>query len=322
MPITFNNDNLIDYFSKMENLIDWFFQDPLAKQMDFDYFMPYFFKDRGSKTLLVTVGDSWTWGSDLAGYPDFGNFCVSDWEIVNRGIKNINQNRIEYSYGNILSELMTADWLNLSCAAYGNFHISARVKELATIIPNLTYNNIIVVCVLTEPGRHFNTSDDTIVDHKKLFEQFRSIENFLSDLNQISIKQIVSSLLPYKHVKLLVGTNNVDQIGFDSLSNDQRLHTPWYRLLGIDRKKPIFAYSELAGKSLVRSIDDKTIPPEFSLQFQQWVMEVFDNEKIVNRESRRSPFFCKYSIFPHTNKPGHVLWAEHVFERIQNDKQS
>ena len=49
------------------------------------------FVDRNADALTVTVGDSWTWGADLA--PD---------------------KRLEQVYGNLISIELGTDWLNLA----------------------------------------------------------------------------------------------------------------------------------------------------------------------------------------------------------------
>lgn len=317
MQIILNNAHLADHFGKIENLLDMFFPNNV---LDFDYFMPFSFKGRDSRTLLVTIGDSWSWGSDLSLYRDFVDFCPDDWVVKDRTIVNVNQNRLEHNYGNIVSKKLHADWLNLSCAAYGNFHMAKCATDLSTIIPNLNYDKIVIICVFTEVGRHFNTEDDTIVDHSLLFRQFGSVDNFLADLNKIAVNQITTNLEKYEHVQLFFGTNFVDQIGFDEIADTQRLAIPWYQILGTTRESPIFVVNELSWKNIIRSIEDGTIPKHLHTQFKQWLDIIFKNKTIVNREIAQSRYYN--SLMEHPNKQGHAVWADYLIKRICNDKQS
>ena len=59
------------------------------------------FVDRNSDTLVVTVGDSWTWGADL------------DSDL-----------RLQQVYGNLVSHHLSADFLNLGQSGSNNFFIA------------------------------------------------------------------------------------------------------------------------------------------------------------------------------------------------------
>jgi hypothetical protein len=142
------------------------------------------------------------------------------------------------------------------------------------------------------------------------------MENFLSDLNKFAVDQIATSLTPFTHVQLLVGTNFVDQIGFGCLNGQQRLSTPWYQLLGIGRTKAIFLADELSWSNFVRSIEDNTIPAILHQLFKQYIVDCCNDEKTIERECKQSLYFD--GKFRHPNKQGHKLWADYLFERIQN----
>lgn len=100
------------------------------------------FIDRNSDMLIVTVGDSWTWGSDISENNHDDNF------------------RITHLYGNVLSDELKTDWLNLGLSASSNFWATAMIEELGQLIPQLDYRSIYVICVFTGAGRWFNTQYD------------------------------------------------------------------------------------------------------------------------------------------------------------------
>lgn len=160
------------------------------------------FVSRESDTLVVTVGDSWTWGADLHA-----------------------DTRLQDAYGNLVSGALNADWLNLSQRGSNNFFIAERVEELDAILPQLHYKKVFLICTFTETGRSFNSHHDVYIDYNSWFQQ-NDIDNFLAFLNAECYNRICT--VANKHNMVLrVGTNFVDPIGFTAD------FVPWFRQLGI-----------------------------------------------------------------------------------------
>ena len=93
----------------------------------------------GNDSLLVTVGDSWTWGDSLHGInPDVGV-----WD---------DPKRLTSIYGHLLSAKLGSDFVNIAECGGSNIKMcdrAARLLELA--VPQ--YKKIYVVITLTELGR-------------------------------------------------------------------------------------------------------------------------------------------------------------------------
>lgn len=159
----------------------------------------YNFVNRNSKELVVTVGDSWTYGSDIT--------------LTNAD----EQPRIRLAFGNVLAEQIGADWLNLAMSAQGNFYIAAMVGELANLIPHLNYKKITVICTFTGIGRWFNTFYDLDINYIQWFNQNIHSQNdfdkLLFMLNDVCVSRILDYLKPFNHVKLKIGTNFVEPLG-------------------------------------------------------------------------------------------------------------
>lgn len=198
------------------------------------------FVDRNSDCLVVTVGDSWTWGSNL----------------------NI-KNRLEQVYGNLIAAELEADFLNLGQAGSNNFFIAERVEELAKIVPQLGYAKIYLICTFTETGRSFNSHHDMYINYTQWFEQ-NSIEDFLAFLNQECYNRI-HSVAQQHNMILRVGTNFVDPIGFpvDVI--------PWFRQLGIEC--PI---SACAGSTGVTRLADAGQFTNNQIAFKTWFSKLVD----------------------------------------------
>jgi hypothetical protein len=213
--IELSNDNLDHYFSLPNaNTTELL----LGKN-------PYDFVARKSNTLLVTIGDSWTWGADLT--------------KENNGLhidrNRDDANRLTSVYGGILSEQLQADFLNLGESGAGNWHIVRKLSELADISHNLNYEKIIIISVFTETARDFNSLDDVTIDYQDWLinniVDYNSYYGFLKFINQQISNRIVASLnrLSSK-CKVYFGTNFIDPIGYEALHEHFLNHT-WLEII-------------------------------------------------------------------------------------------
>jgi hypothetical protein len=104
----------------------------------------------GKENLLITIGDSWTWGDSLG--------CSIHTE-------NNKSYRYENFYTGILSKKLNADWLMLAKCGTNNRWIMARYSEICNSINKGFYKNYNKVFV-----------------HVNFTEQFRDIESFSHDI--------------------------------------------------------------------------------------------------------------------------------------------
>jgi hypothetical protein len=93
-----------------------------------------------SKNLLITVGDSWTWGQML-GEIDPSNGILDNYE-----------HRIQHVYGYHLSNLLDTDWVNVGICGASNLNLALITKDFLSGITK-QYNKIFIVFNLTEIGR-------------------------------------------------------------------------------------------------------------------------------------------------------------------------
>lgn len=92
------------------------------------------------KTLLITVGDSWTWGDSLG--------------QINKelGILDDYDHRTTHIYGYHLSKQLDSDWVNLAICGIDNTSIILKAHEYLQKI-SYNYDRIYLVFTLTESGR-------------------------------------------------------------------------------------------------------------------------------------------------------------------------
>ena len=239
----------------------------------------YDFISRKSKTLCVTIGESWTWGSAL-------------------------NDRVNDVYGSQLAAMLDADWLNLGLPGVGNHFIANKVVELNKL--ELEYDNIFVFCTFTEIGRRLNSQYDQHINFTdwKDSQLTLNFDNFLLMLNNDCVEIINNNSNNFTNT--IIGSNFVNPLGF----NDS---TFWLDLLETTRNKT--CYAALHGlynlvttipELLNLSIDEKD-------QFKDWAAHLLDaGKERVQIMGKSDQFDGDHPKF----RSGHEVWAKHLFDRL------
>ena len=103
---------------------------------------PYHEQIKGSDLLIITVGDSWTWGDSLGSInKDVGIFDDYDYRTSN-------------IYGYHLSNRLNADWVNLAICGTDNLSMLQLAHQFIQGITK-EYKKIHIVITLSESGREF-----------------------------------------------------------------------------------------------------------------------------------------------------------------------
>jgi len=100
---------------------------------------PCYYHSRNSTKMIITVGDSWTYGDSL------GKTCVRE------GRDDV-EYRLSHVYGNLISEELGADWINLALPGISNQQMFVWLEHLLgrhVHAPDTT-----CIITLTESGRH------------------------------------------------------------------------------------------------------------------------------------------------------------------------
>jgi len=107
-----------------------------------------YFESKSSNKLLVTLGESWTWGGSLQNYLS-------------------TEERLQSIWGKHLSNHIGSDWLNVARPGASNLWIVFQLQELVRFIDNygpLPYEKIQVVLCCTEWGREYDENWDWFTD--------------------------------------------------------------------------------------------------------------------------------------------------------------
>lgn len=261
MQIKLSENNLLDYFNFGES---WLVCDvnPLPATD---------FVSRNSDTLLVTVGDSWTWGASL------------------NPSKRKNQ-----VWGNVVSEMIGADWLNLAQPGQSNQWMANRCRELYNISAELEYKKIVVVVVFTGAAR----SLDQDFNYIHWFEN-NSIHDFLPMLNTKAVRTITNRP---SNVELYLSSNMVDPLGYTSSFKS------WYNVLGLI--DPNNVYTDMTGIECLIELEE-FIKGEKLAEYKQWMLEQ------IELVERRDKFYLKDLFYDfHPVATAQLTWAQYVGKQL------
>ena len=256
------------------------------------------FISRDSDILIVTVGDSWTWGSDISENNHDDNF------------------RIKHLYGNVLSGNAGTDWLNLGLSASSNFWATAMIEELGKVIPLLEYKTIYIICVFTGVGRWFHTQYDRYIHYpgwvNNNINSPKDYDKLPIKFNQDCINRIYQALHPYEHVIIKFGTNFVDPVGVDAIPLDQQL-IPWYQIM--DCSDGLLSPICMDGVRALLRMPEVITDGRLLDYFKEWMLDVIP---IAEQRNKMLKDPIKFRNF-HPLKEGHQQWAEYLYTQLNID---
>lgn len=258
---------------------------------------PYSFVNNNSKKLVVTIGDSWTWGADLSFNDDLA--------IRNKDV-----------YGAIIARELSADFLNLGQCGSCNLHIIERIKELHRLIPTLDYQEILIICTYTEVGRSFNSSYDSTVDYYKWFssqtfnkiDDFNLILEYHNGLFQTAISDLAQT---YPHVQIVAGNNFTDPIGTGSLPKTW-LQLITEELLEEEYTQPCYIMSHWVLDTLPTIITEFA-PTINQTMLKEWMILLLDSANQRKILTNNSQYFAGVN---HPRQLGHNLWAHYLLDNF------
>ena len=155
-----------------------------------------------NETLLLTLGDSWTFGDSLGGHDRC--FLEYTWEGKNYRKKHL--------WGRHLADSISADWINLSKAGISNSVIVDYLDYFKNTYKYKNYKQIFVVIVLTETGRELQQLDWKA--HKKVLQTseqkiYNAIENHVEKKMSFTVAR--NFTVNYKRTRVPRNINFVEK---------------------------------------------------------------------------------------------------------------
>lgn len=270
---------------------------------------PYNFASfsQNAKTLIVTIGDSWTFGADII----WNDPCGVSRDTI--------PERINQCYGGLISQELNADFLNLGQSGTSNQQITDRLLELEVILPQLEYDNVVVICVYTEAARAILAIPN--YEYWKwtkgyAFDTLEHFDKFIEFNNTYQQHILVDFIARHPDIQVIIGNNFTDPCAMD-LSLDI-LHKSWLQVMCEE-----LGFAEYNGHCWFMShwIFDKLdeaipylVPHANRNVYKEWSINKLDMAMKRKELVSDSKYFRGVN---HPYGPGHRVWANYLFQHIK-----
>jgi hypothetical protein len=236
---------------------------------------PYFYKSRDSENLLITVGDSWTWGDSLG--KTKVRLSIDDTDY-----------RLAHLYGNLVSEKLGHDWINLALPGASNARL---LSWLETLLEQTIDKRITVIIVLTESGRHeeLRLVDPALVTQQAVLELI--LQKTYDKIEEIKAK--------YPTIKIVVAHNFTDP-----LDNANVLEDGWLEVLTQQRQR---------NKTHI-VVSEHIQQMNYSHTFPD-VLDIMDRA-LTRVETLDGCSYCNSGDTRHPTEEGHALWANYLIGKL------
>lgn len=190
----------------------------------------YFDNLINSDTLVVTVGDSWTWGEDLS-------------ESL----------RTQTVYGQLIANKLTADFVNISIPGASNVFVYDKLKLLLEYVQH--YKKIYVFVTLTEVGRELINDPIWLSD-----KVFSNIDELLNDFERNTLNAYRQLFDQYPNIRYLLGRNFTFTYN-NNINIVDHLDKTWVEILDKENMYPksIRVLSSLAVDALKQVLGNSTV---------------------------------------------------------------
>lgn len=251
--------------------------------------------------LLITVGDSWTWGDHL------GNI---DWDRASD-----DPIRLQQVYGRLLANTLDADWVNLARPGCSNYWMLEKLQDLQPFIQSATYKKIYVVVTLSEDLREaqYTRRIDVTGPYQGMWSRsigvtdflvqvenylLRNLEEYFSTLPKVTahVQRAFTDVWPANSSPLLLDKSWCDVIQDNFNFNNYQKPVPFIGQMAVD---------PLTEKYIIQN-------PERKLEF----LDIMDCVATRWNFLGASPYNLKGSTC-HPNPAGHELWAEYLYSQMR-----
>lgn len=275
-----------------------------------------------SKKIVVTIGESWTWGDSL-GKSDAYN-GIDDKEF-----------RLSNVYGGQLAKIMSSDFLNISEPGQSNLWIVDQFKTFIDHLDEFEYDEVFIILTLTEIGREFRGDRDSHRNYYQLLGNIESMNDFFNIMSQLISDDIQTTLnkiknIKNKKVKIFLGTNFVES---NYPKNIDVFKKSWVQLLANELKEEINLPCYVLSSWVLKRFDALTEYTEYyyegtkrikknksTIKFDRNIFLKNMNELCEISEKRIN--FLNNSVYnfkkatKHPTVEGHTIWMNYIYKEL------
>ncbi len=252
------------------------------------------------ETLLITVGDSWTFGDHLG---------KIDWERFHDDPVRLTQ-----IYGRLLADQLSADWVNLARPGCSNYWMLEKLQDIEHHLRRVQsqYKRIIVIITLTEDLREATYTRR--IDVTAAYDQFCQTSNTLKDF-LVLVENYLFDYLNEYFSRLLHVDFYVSRAFTDSWSTRPwMLDRTWCDVIQDqikynDYQQPVPFIAQMS----INPLKDRYLKqrPDFKQEFVDIMEQVESRWGFLGA----SKYNLKGSTC-HPNPLGHQLWADYLRSKI------
>lgn len=278
------------------------------KQQNWSVDNPYSFRQwyhediQDRDTLLITVGDSWTWGDHLGRI---------DWETATDDPVRLTQ-----IYGRLLANSLDADWVNLARPGCSNYWMLEQLQNVHAHLLRVKdrYKKIHVIVTLTEDLREATYSRRIRVDglYQGLWTRSIGVTDFLVQVEHHLLRNLETyfNQLPFVTAHVQRAFTDV----WPANTSPLLLEKSWCDVIQDHVKfdnyqRPV----PFIGQMSINPLTDKYIVqnPERKAEFLN-IMDLVETRWNFLGDSE---YNLKGSTY-HPNPAGHALWADYLFAQL------
>lgn len=257
---------------------------------------------QGKDTLLIQIGDSWTWGDHLG--------CI-DWDKASN-----DPCRMYEIVGRQLSNLLESDWVNIAKPGCSNYWMLEQLQniEMNLIRVQHQYKKIRIVISLTEDLREAKYTRRINVDrpYQTFWDNSTSIKDFLVNVESYLLRNLETYFKKYPFVDVKVARVFTDV--WPENTSPLLLEKSWCDV--IQDKIEFNNYLKpvpFIGQMSIDPLTEKYIStkPERKLEF----LDIMDRVATRWNFLGASQYNLKGSTC-HPNPAGHRLWAEYLYTQF------
>ena len=259
---------------------------------------------KGKDTLVVAVGDSWTFGGGL----------LTD--------------RLNQIYGRLVSNHYDADWLNVGGSGYSNTWIFDFANIIIENLKDSEYQKIIFLITMSEQGRDVATAKHCDLDYHQYESEGRiteeTFDRILSDIEDIYIEKLTTLLSNLDdRYSLVIGSGFTWHQKTMKWLEQQKISHPhniiWTELLADKQKLPRPPRTNLVYNFVFESNLPKLIEycPKLDVpEWKSWMIQKMEVADQVHQFLQKSDL--NFDIHP--TPDGHRCWADEMIRILDEAK--